>query len=51
MRDEYLGCYAPLPECDEKKRRSIQEQMRQWFLSRLNHHFNPPTPLLTDTKL
>ncbi len=40
MRDENLDCYAPLPECDEKKRRSIEQQMREWFLSRLNHHFD-----------
>jgi hypothetical protein len=40
LRDENLDCYAPIPPCDEKKRRSIELQMREWFLSRLNHHFD-----------
>jgi len=40
LRDENLDCYAPLPPCDEKKRRSIESQMHEWFLSRMNHHFD-----------
>jgi hypothetical protein len=50
MRDENLDCYAPLPECDEKKRRSIEDQMRPWFLSRLNFHFNHKLPPQPETK-
>ena len=46
MRDENLDCYAPLPECDEKERRSIVEQMRGWFLSRLKHHFDDQLNLI-----
>jgi hypothetical protein len=40
LRDENLDCYAPLPPCDEKKRRSIELQMREWFVSCLNRHFD-----------
>lgn len=50
MRDENLDCYAPLPGCDEKMRRSIQEQMHAWFLSRLKHHFDHQLTLLPENK-
>ena len=46
LRDENLDCYAPLPECDEKKRRTIEDQMRIWFHGRLNHHFSPQLSLI-----
>jgi hypothetical protein len=46
LRDEHLDCYAPLPSCDEKKRRSIELQMREWFLSRLNYHFDNQLKLM-----
>jgi HD superfamily phosphohydrolase len=48
LRDEHIDCYAPLPECDEKKRRSINEQMRDWLLSRLKHHFDNHLNLITE---
>lgn len=50
MRDEHLDCYAPLPECDEKKRRSIEDQMRDWFLKRLKHHFDNQLNLIPEAK-
>lgn len=51
MRDENLDCYAPLPECDDKKRRTIKDQMRAWFRTRLNHYFDHQLPLLPDSPL
>jgi len=50
MRDENLDCYAPLPECDDTKRRTIEAQMREWFLTRLQHHFDGQLSLLTENQ-
>lgn len=51
LRDENLDCYAPMPVVDEKQRRSIKAQMRDWFLGRLKEHFDHqlPLPFLTNT--
>ena len=48
LRDENLDCYAPLPECDEKKRRSIEHELREWFVTRLRHHFDHQPPLIPE---
>lgn len=50
MRDENLDCYAPIPACDDKKRRSIVEQLRPWFITRLKHHFDNQLPLIPEEK-
>ena len=45
LRDENLDCYAPLPNVDEKRRRLIKEQLREWFPARLEEHLGQQIPL------
>lgn len=49
LREETLDCYALLPECDDKKRRSVEEGMRIWFLGRLGDHFDHQLQLAVKT--